>query len=425
MASKNVPAISKLILERVRVFRARAEIELGALTVLAGANSSGKSTAMMGALLLKQTLDAPFDPGPLLLRDGHVELTSFEQLRTKGETEPVVIGLETTDGMRLEAHFDRSPEGDVDVVENTASGTRGRTARIRKGGQTRGRPVARERFFLGGNMPRAEQIALPESAARASDALVHILHVPGLRTPPQRDYILTAAGDTFDGRFDRYVASILLEWQRAKDPRVGEVGADLRRIGLTWKVEARRVSDTSVVLRVARLRRPTQGGARDLVEIADVGVGVSQALPVLVALRRARTGQLVYLEQPELHLHPRAQHALGAVLVDAAARGVRVVIETHSSVLLLGIQAAALEHDALEPAEVRVHWFERNDDGTSSVTSSTLSQKGALDGSPIDFDDVELGAHRAYLDAVERGPHGTGRSTTSTRRPSVCVGWAR
>ena len=55
-----------------------------------------------------------------------------------------------------------------------------------------------------------------------------------------------------------------------------------------------------------------------MVNIADVGFGVSQVLPVLVALIVAEPGQLVYLEQPELHLHPRAQVALARVLADAA-----------------------------------------------------------------------------------------------------------
>jgi hypothetical protein len=264
--------------------------------------------------------------------------------------------------------------------------------------------VTRVRFFLGGNMPRAEQVMLPESAARASEALVHILHVPGLRTPPQRDYILTAAGDTFEGRFDRYVASILLEWQRTKDGRLEEVGADLRALGLTWKVEAKRVSDTSVTLRVGRLRDARQGGARDLVDIADVGVGVSQALPVLVALRRARPGQLVYLEQPELHLHPRAQHALGAILTDAAARGVRVVLETHSSILLLGIKLAALRNERFAPSDVMLHWFARAADGTALVTPTRLGEAGSLAGSPIEFHDVELSAHCEYLDASAARP---------------------
>ena len=80
-----------------------------------------------------------------------------------------------------------------------------------------------------------------------------------------------------------------------------------------------------------------------MVSIADVGFGVSQVLPVLVALIVAQPGQLVYLDEPELHLHPRAQVALAQVLVDAAKRGVRVVAETHSSLLLLAVQTLVAE----------------------------------------------------------------------------------
>ena len=107
-------------------------------------------------------------------------------------------------------------------------------------------------------------------------------------------------------------------------------------LGLTWKVEARSVDDTRVELRVGRLStRPRKGGAKDLVSIADVGFGVSQTLPVVVALLAAGPGQMVFIEQPEIHLHPRAQVAMAALLAKAAQRGVRVVVETHSSLLRL------------------------------------------------------------------------------------------
>ena len=56
-------AIATLVFERFRVFRERTELSIAPLTLLAGANSSGKSSAMLPLLLLKQTLDAPFDPG--------------------------------------------------------------------------------------------------------------------------------------------------------------------------------------------------------------------------------------------------------------------------------------------------------------------------------------------------------------------------
>lgn len=404
MASAQVPAITRLVLENVRVFRARTDVPLGKLTLLGGANSSGKSSAMLGALLLKQTLDSTFDPGPLLLRGGHVALTSFDQLRARDATGPAVVGVSTDGGHSLEVAFERDHQGEIDVVESHSRGPRGPVATLRRGGTWRRGRVTRDRFLLGKSLPRSGDFEVPPSALLAAEALTHILHVPGLRTPPRRDYALTATGETFDGRFDSYVASVLLEWQRQRDVRIRQVGRDLEALGLTWKVQAERRGDTSVVLRVGRLRSSARGGAHDLVEIADVGVGVSQALPVVVALHRAQPGQVVYLEQPELHLHPRAQHAMARLLVEAAARGVRVVVETHSSILLLGVHAAALSEDRLDPADVRVNWFERDRLGWTTVHSVTLDRQGALEDAPVDFDEVELAAHREYLDAVESGP---------------------
>ena len=141
-----------------------------------------------------------------------------------------------------------------------------------------------------------------------------------------------------------------------------------------------------------------------MVNIADVGVGLSQALPVIVALRQADPGQLVYVEQPELHLHPNAQWAMARILVAAAKRGVRVVIETHSSLLILGVQAALAEGvRGLGPEDIWLHWFERDPKtGDARVTSRTLDNEGAFGDWPADFDSVELKAQAAYLDAVEK-----------------------
>ncbi len=55
-------------------------IEIRPLTLLAGANSSGKSSIMQPLLLLKQTLEASYDPGPLLLYGPNVKFTSGQQI---------------------------------------------------------------------------------------------------------------------------------------------------------------------------------------------------------------------------------------------------------------------------------------------------------------------------------------------------------
>ena len=137
-----------------------------------------------------------------------------------------------------------------------------------------------------------------------------------------------------------------------------------------------------------------------MVNITDVGLGVSQVLPVLVALIVARPSQLVYLEQPELHLHPRAQVALAQVLADAAKRGVRVVVETHSSLLLLGIQTLVAEGN-LSPELVKLHWFTRREDGVTEVNSADLDEAGAYGEWPEDFDDVDLKAQSRYIKVAQ------------------------
>ena len=149
-------------------------------------------------------------------------------------------------------------------------------------------------------------------------------------------------------------------------------------------------------------RQGQRGGARDLVNIADVGFGLSQALPVVVALLAARPGQIVYVEQPEIHLHPRAQVQLAEVLASAARRGVRVIVETHSALILRSVQTLVAK-GRIDSESVLLHWFSRRaSDGASEVASTRLDSEGAFGDWPEDFDEVLLNAEKAYLDAVEQ-----------------------
>lgn len=75
----------------------------------------------------------------------------------------------------------------------------------------------------------------------------------------------------------------------------------------------------------------------------DVGVGVSQAMPVLAAVLMAKPGDLVILEQPELHLHPNAQLALADFFLAATRSGRRILIESHSEHFLSRIRLRSVE----------------------------------------------------------------------------------
>ncbi len=169
-----------------------------------------------------------------------------------------------------------------------------------------------------------------------------MIHLPGLRGNPERTYPITAVNPEFPGTFENYVASVIGQWQiDGMQDKLEKTNHDLARLGLAGKVAAKAIDDTQVELQVNRLPGNSKNGIDDMVSIADVGLGISQTLPVIVALHAADDGQLIYLEQPEIHLHPRAQAAMAEVLADAASQGKRLVVETHSSLLLRGVQSTS------------------------------------------------------------------------------------
>jgi hypothetical protein len=228
--------------------------------------------------------------------------------------------------------------------------------------------------------------------------LLGIIHVPALRGGLERTYKITAVGPRFPGTIDKYVASIINHWKNTDDPRLEKLNEWLSYLCLTSKVDTNKVSDTQVEILVHRL--PMYNNTQDMVNLADVGYGTSQILPVLVALLIAEKDQLVYIEQPEIHLHPKAQYKMSDIIVEAANLGVKVVVETHSMILLTGIQTLIAEGN-IPHKKVKLHWFIRKNNGASIVKSANFDKAGAFGNCPIDFADVTLEADSRYLNASD------------------------
>lgn len=82
---------------------------------------------------------------------------------------------------------------------------------------------------------------------------------------------------------------------------------------------------------------------------SNMGTGVSFLAEVLITCLRAKSGDVVLIENPEIHLHPAAQAKIGEFLAFVANAGVQLVIETHCEHLINRVQYAVykqeLEHD--------------------------------------------------------------------------------
>jgi predicted ATPase len=404
-------------------FAEETRIQLGSLTILAGANSSGKSSIMQPLLLMKQTLEAPYDPeGALLLGGPNVSFTLAEQFLAKFSTTPqnFTVRLSINNGLSSKSVFNWSPDSGVDISEQSllysGSDKEDLLLLIRPSmvseeirlivekqhplfaiGTDKNNPLAikRERCFL-----ECVETGTGARYRLSNPSFIQligsIIHIKGLRGSPERTYNTAAvSGSVFVGHFENYVASIIDRFQKDHPEKLVQLVEALQKLGLTDKIETQRLNDTQIELRVGRVF-----GQTDTVNIADVGFGVSQVLPVIVALLVAQPGQLVYIEQPEIHLHPRAQIALSEIFADAANRGVRVVVETHSELFMMGIQALVAE-DKLDPNAVKLHWFSRQSDGSSQVTSADLDETGAFGDWPEDFGSIALDMANRYLSAAE------------------------
>lgn len=379
---------------------------------------------MQPLLLLKQTLEVGYDPGPLLLDGTNVNFSTVGEMlwRGRGDIDApnyFSVAYEDVRGRSTELTFVPGDHG-VELAAMVHKDRDDEDAHVLRPGMSkddlrRAIPDAfsslpgtiadlelelrRNRCFFEisfNGFPPGTGIG-PITSLRSSAA--ELIHLPGLRDNPLRFYPATQVGDVFPGVFQPYVASVIQGWTDAKDPRLGVLGRQLQDLGLTWKVTTQRIDDTRVALRVGRLPKGQRGGAKDLVNIVDVGLGVSQTLPILVALLLAKPGQLVFLEQPEIHLHPRAQVALAEILLEASARGVQVITETHSYLLLRSIQEAAVRRG--DPVKtVGLNWFSRDPDGVTHVDSATLDPAGSFGDWPADFADVEMDIEDRYLEAA-------------------------
>lgn len=116
----------------------------------------------------------------------------------------------------------------------------------------------------------------------------------------------------------------------------------------------------------------------------NVGFGISYALHVVTTLLKAKSGDLLIIENPESHIHPRGQAELGKLISIIAQNDVQIFIETHSDHILNGIRVGVKEKPELIDRTV-LFYFEKvvtESEQYSTITNIELDSKGELSEYP-------------------------------------------
>ncbi|MDH3228604.1 MAG: DUF3696 domain-containing protein [Alphaproteobacteria bacterium] len=341
-------------------------IPLAPLTLLSGLNGAGKSSAMQALSLLRQSYDSG------LLRE-HGWLLNGELVEV-GAGEDVLHENASSSRLAIElGESGQSAKWEVDYVRE------GDVLRY-PDGNDEGRPADGDGVLFGNGFQylRADRVnpmvSYPKSFHAVSqrrflgsrgEYAAHFLSL--YQDEPIRDDSLKHPDSNATSGLLAQVNAWMQEFSPGATINVHEIEkTDFVRLSYTFGSGI----DSS------NPYRPT-----------NVGFGLTYSLPVVIACLSTASGGIVLMENPEAHLHPQGQVAMGRLMALTAAVGVQVVVETHSDHVLNGIRIA-VKQGVLPPGDSLVHFFRRDAaTGAAAIDSPAINEQGRLSFWPDGFFD--------------------------------------
>ena len=348
-------------------------LPLAPLTLLTGLNASGKSSVLQALVLLHQTMREQEWTTRLALNGDNVRLGTMPDVVDElfGRRSFRLALVE--DGHRVEWEFE---------------------------GERRDMSMAISRVSVDGRVaiaPETLRYLLPEDSATEMQKLMQRLqrltYITAERLPPQETYELKDPhAVAVVGPRGEHAASIL-HWGRDEEVIEGLTlpGAPQDRLRQVQKRMATFFPNCAIDLQpVPRVNAVTLGlrtsDDTGFHRPGHTGFGLTQCLPIVVAVLSAQKEDIILLENPEVHLHPAGQAKMGEFLADVARVGIQVIVETHSDHVLNGIRRA-VKSSRLSADQMAIHFFRPRSDGDPQVSSPTIDEAGNIDHWPKGFFD--------------------------------------
>jgi predicted ATPase len=437
--------LQRLSIRNFKTWRDTGSVRLAPLTVFLGSNSSGKSSLLQFLRLLRQSVDSPDRRQVLSLGDdaSEVSIGTFadwifahdisqslefrlawdllEPIQTSGYN---LSDLEFHSRIRANGngrlHLDRfcyaSPDGfqlGLHAVEDGKFDVADPAGLLVR---RQGRPwVMKDPLHFHGFPDdlesRFQNSGIASDLTFALTSQLRRIHYLGpLREQASRRYIWSGAEPEAVGKDGRSTIAALLagadrsispQKHKPSRPLAAAVEQWLERFGLLKSFSARQIEGVAQMYEVRVRAHHSEVDTH----LPDVGFGVSQVLPVIVQALYTAPGSTLLMEQPELHLHPRAEAFLADLFIETVQsrqagqnRNIQLIVETHSEHFVYRLQRLIAEEQIL-PADVALYFCRPGPNG-SSIESLQLSDTGDIANWPDDFFGDEMEDTRQRLNAI-------------------------
>ncbi len=417
----------ELIIENVRCFQGKYKVPVAPITLLVGENSSGKSTFLAILSALTNSTDFPFLAN---FNTSPYDLGNYENIAsrktTNGRPAPSFrIGFcgpgREKEGEHTVIATYRGHLGQVILSEFSVTGPQGSMSLTMNKREAKGSfvsagsksvaqaeipftykiPDREDEISIRGFFPSLFVDMLTTTSAKTQETVSqlavfmeimrgsifpakHVLSIAPIRTKPRRTYDqfneeFKPEGDHVPLKLARLLESVEAEEQAFRDTVKTSMERFGQESGLFDRVVIERLgNEPSAPFRVA----VHQGGLT--LNLIDVGYGVSQSLPIIVQSLISKSGGTLLMQQPEVHLHPRAQAALGTFFVQLAnTRRLQFTIETHSDYLVDRIRQEVAK-GTIKPESVTILFFEKKN-GHSRIHPISVDGEGNVVNAPPSY----------------------------------------
>ena len=361
-------------------------IQFGALTLLSGLNSTGKSSVLQSLLLLRQSYQQDLLSNTGLALNGNlVNIGNAQDALFEGAKEDL-IEFDITWENDIKGIWRFDYDRDADVLNVTS------------------KPVAQEvyqsnLFSNKFHYLQAERIG-PRTSYNTSEFIVQKTKSIGTKGEYTAHFFYLnqeaniTNNELIHPNVKRYQS---LDQPETKSKKlIDQVEAWMQEISPGTRIKITPRSDIDLVS-----MQYFYGDSKPY-RATNVGFGISYTLPIIVSVLTSEPDTLILLENPEAHLHPKGQFKMGELLALAASCGVQIVVETHSDHVLNGIRLA-VHAGKLNPKKVKLHYFQRvNKEGQilTELVSPNINRNGKIDRWPDGFFDVWDKSLEALLEPI-------------------------
>ncbi|MFA8436789.1 MAG: DUF3696 domain-containing protein [Marinifilaceae bacterium] len=345
--------ISEIQLKNFKIFKEETKFPLSSINLVTGINGRGKSSFLQSLLLFNQTQNSRGGLEDKLILNGEcIHIGTFNDLRNSSVSEESSIDIQLTCNEN-QIILELGVAEDDDMVAKITNGSLSNFHFLEKLHYIAADRVGPQEFYLRANQPSFI------SVGSKGQFVGNVLY-------SKRDELINE--ELYIGNKTQELLIQTGEW-------IGEI---LDAPGL--RVDVNNIGNGVLILSFQF------GNNEKKYKPSNVGFGYSYILPIVVSGLIAKPGEIIIVENPEAHLHPKAQSYLVEFLSKVAMCGVQVFIESHSEHILNALRVLITsESSKLKSDDVSVLYF-NNGEG-ERVQPIQINQGGAIDLWPVDFFD--------------------------------------